>query len=120
MLSLRANPKYVPGGVHNFWTLAPDLGEGQVLTSATQEMAGHPCTTLPPVVGSSLVSRFFTNPEAVKDMEKEAVGRSKERFEVGGPPRERLLVKEGWRLEEQFTLPNIFKFQQFTQFNDSY
>ena len=29
MFSFMANPNYVPGGVHNFWTLAPEGNDGQ-------------------------------------------------------------------------------------------
>jgi len=29
MFCVRANPNYVPGGVHNFWTLQPECGDAQ-------------------------------------------------------------------------------------------
>jgi len=124
MFSLRTNPQYVPGGVENFW-----LNTANEAIDAAKASHSHSCVNNAEASlkqpAKSLTAWFFTNdhakveePMAIvkKDMRSAA---NEVKFAMLDAGKELLVKKDAWKLEE-INLPKIFKFQQFTQFNDNY
>jgi len=73
MMKFFANPDYMPGGVHNFWSRAPVGQDGQAVSVASAGDAGQP---------PSMLATFFMNPALLKEgnlQEKEVLGKVQEK-----------------------------------------
>jgi len=109
MMKFFANPDYVPGGVHNFWSRAPvgQDGEQVMAAGAADSQTGQ---------SPSMIARFFMNPVMVQEQmdcagkvqEKESPGVKSSHTVKGGDIG---LIDRSMRVLAALNTSSMYKFQ---------